>query len=629
MKEEEDASCTDGSDQELSNAGPSIPYVSSSTNGNGLNHTSSSVITSQLGRLDQFSHALLALAGKDPAAVAAAAAAVAPQLAHFNSLSEATTSQLSTILSMDRTSTNSNKSSNGSDGSNSASPLSHHMPGVGAVPKRNSRPRAADSPGSGSTTSTTTTTTTAATTTGQPGREKQFKCNICDRSFGYKHVLQNHERTHTGEKPFECVECHKRFTRDHHLKTHMRLHTGEKPYHCEFCDRQFVQVANLRRHLRVHTGEKPYACTMCDSKFSDSNQLKAHGLIHKNEKPFTCDKCEHKFRRRHHMNHHKCPADEANIGRPRRGRRPRSYDGLTASDSVLLVSSPRDHPVSPVGNGGIPSTASLATAVTSSTAAAMATNSSLYPAALTAALLPHFTHLGLRESERDASFHHSHSHSHSHSHPHLTRSPIRSPITPPPAHAASGGGGGGGGSQSQSQSQSQSHSAPLVPLEPSTKSRRKPKHTVRLLASDHPDLARNILDKDGHQLMPLNMAVGKSSPLDLSRSKSDAESDVPDEDDLEDEMMDVDETGENGNGDKDDVDDGEDDQWTKETGESCDEYVDDEPTDLSRSRSSSTSTTTSKPTGNGNGNGFHSSYHHKDMRIRNEIPHIQIKHKYN
>ncbi|XP_076250485.1 uncharacterized protein LOC143190205 [Rhynchophorus ferrugineus] len=137
-------------------------------------------------------------------------------------------------------------------------------------------------------------------------RDKQFTCGVCQRSFGYKHVLQNHERTHTGEKPFECPECHKRFTRDHHLKTHMRLHTGERPYHCEHCDRQFVQVANLRRHLRVHTGERPYSCEYCTAKFSDSNQLKAHVLIHTKEKPFSCDRCNSKFRRRHHLMHHKC-----------------------------------------------------------------------------------------------------------------------------------------------------------------------------------------------------------------------------------------------------------------------------------------------------------------------------------
>ncbi|CAH1379889.1 hypothetical protein MTP99_003733 [Tenebrio molitor] len=141
-------------------------------------------------------------------------------------------------------------------------------------------------------------------------RDRPFTCEVCNRSFGYKHVLQNHERTHTGEKPFECQECHKRFTRDHHLKTHMRLHTGERPYHCEHCDRQFVQVANLRRHLRVHTGERPYACEHCSAKFSDSNQLKAHLLIHTNEKPFECDRCHSRFRRRHHLLHHKCGIPE-------------------------------------------------------------------------------------------------------------------------------------------------------------------------------------------------------------------------------------------------------------------------------------------------------------------------------
>lgn len=45
---------------------------------------------------------------------------------------------------------------------------------------------------------------------GKDGRDKVFTCGVCSRSFGYKHVLQNHERTHTGEKPFECPECHKR-----------------------------------------------------------------------------------------------------------------------------------------------------------------------------------------------------------------------------------------------------------------------------------------------------------------------------------------------------------------------------------------------------------------------------------
>lgn len=138
------------------------------------------------------------------------------------------------------------------------------------------------------------------------GGNRVFTCQTCNRSFGYKHVLQNHERTHTGEKPFECKVCHKRFTRDHHLKTHMRLHTGEKPYSCTQCDRQFVQVANLRRHLRVHTGEKPYLCEICNNRFSDSNQLKNHMMTHE-KNAFKCDKCHVNFPMRYQLLEHNCP----------------------------------------------------------------------------------------------------------------------------------------------------------------------------------------------------------------------------------------------------------------------------------------------------------------------------------
>lgn len=103
---------------------------------------------------------------------------------------------------------------------------------------------------------------------------KKFVCKECSKSFDYKHVLQNHVRTHTGEKPFKCEACDKRFTRDHHLKTHMRLHTGEKPFVCQYCDMRFVQVANLRRHIRIHK------CGICQSAYRDVNQLRIHLLAH-------------------------------------------------------------------------------------------------------------------------------------------------------------------------------------------------------------------------------------------------------------------------------------------------------------------------------------------------------------
>lgn len=55
-------------------------------------------------------------------------------------------------------------------------------------------------------------------------RDKVFTCEVCSRSFGYKHVLQNHERTHTGEKPFECPECHKRLVIKFYCNNFFRNH---------------------------------------------------------------------------------------------------------------------------------------------------------------------------------------------------------------------------------------------------------------------------------------------------------------------------------------------------------------------------------------------------------------------
>lgn len=52
--------------------------------------------------------------------------------------------------------------------------------------------------------------TVSPETAEKKNKKQNFVCNVCKRGFGYKHVLQNHERTHTGEKPFQCPVCRKR-----------------------------------------------------------------------------------------------------------------------------------------------------------------------------------------------------------------------------------------------------------------------------------------------------------------------------------------------------------------------------------------------------------------------------------
>lgn len=446
----------------------SISKVSSSTNGNGLSLENVPSIASPFditSQLQAYQNAF-----------AAAAIALHPGMNPDQSRLLLQMHEMARSLS----STNSTRSkSSSSDGSNGGSPISSL--GLPGKPKSKSGAKAR-SPGSGP----------VASSTGN--REKVFVCQTCDRSFGYKHVLQNHERTHTGEKPFECRECHKRFTRDHHLKTHMRLHTGEKPYHCSHCDRQFVQVANLRRHLRVHTGEKPYACELCTSRFSDSNQLKAHMLIHKGEKPFQCKKCDGRFRRRHHLMHHKCPKDEANLGKPRRGRRPKAYDQLQSASPTSLPSRPgsaedllHQYPL-------LSTTAAVSSTTSNASSRSFFHNSKLSP-----------QHLCQR--------------------------------TPPPHHLLTSG---------VSLPPSAHPLAELVP-----KSRRKPRHTNRIVPQAQSNLyedADEHEDSGGMQTQPLNLVLNRRtydfSPetdedvLDLSRSRSDESEPEPiEEDEEEDDVL--------------------------------------------------------------------------------------------
>ncbi|GBN07427.1 Zinc finger protein 782 [Araneus ventricosus] len=109
---------------------------------------------------------------------------------------------------------------------------------------------------------------------------KEYKCDVCRKTFRRNQNLQKHVLTHTGEKPFLCEVCGKSFSRKDNLQTHVLIHTGEKPFQCEVCGKSFRQKEHLQRHVRTHTVNKLHECNICGKKFSDKRNLHNHSKTH-------------------------------------------------------------------------------------------------------------------------------------------------------------------------------------------------------------------------------------------------------------------------------------------------------------------------------------------------------------
>lgn len=56
--------------------------------------------------------------------------------------------------------------------------------------------------------------------------EKPYKCNICNKSFGYNHVLKLHQVSHFGQKMYKCTLCNETFSSKKAMESHIRKHKG-------------------------------------------------------------------------------------------------------------------------------------------------------------------------------------------------------------------------------------------------------------------------------------------------------------------------------------------------------------------------------------------------------------------
>lgn len=136
----------------------------------------------------------------------------------------------------------------------------------------------------------------------EPSRLK-FTCELCGKTYPFDSLLTQHiNLTHAPEKQSVCDICGKNVSKTY-LPMHRRTH-GEKQYSCDVCQKTFLEKAYLKRHRMIHTGEKPYVCNVCGNLFRQHSTLTIHMRTHTGDRPYKCVTCENAYKTHHNLKKH-------------------------------------------------------------------------------------------------------------------------------------------------------------------------------------------------------------------------------------------------------------------------------------------------------------------------------------
>ena len=85
------------------------------------------------------------------------------------------------------------------------------------------------------------------------------ECQLCEKSFTYRHDLLRHQRTNHGEKMFECPLCPYKTARKDKLVSHQKVHVSDQTLNrkpkAQFSSKKIIlpnqaqQQSNLKRKI--------------------------------------------------------------------------------------------------------------------------------------------------------------------------------------------------------------------------------------------------------------------------------------------------------------------------------------------------------------------------------------------
>ena len=140
-----------------------------------------------------------------------------------------------------------------------------------------------------------------------------YNCAFCHKEFNCTGNLKVHISQHHKDKEMKCEICDKIFSDYHFFSKHKR--TAHKKFKCDKCNKQFICQDYLVFHYNIGgctEGKKKvpkspprYACKECEKIFKSKHTLQNH-IINVHQIRYKCAKCSQEFKSQPALiNHHK------------------------------------------------------------------------------------------------------------------------------------------------------------------------------------------------------------------------------------------------------------------------------------------------------------------------------------